>query len=88
MNIIYKYRYNIEYYKNIVVLNFKNINVIAKRKNTSAILFIIIAFNADLLASNLVYQKLINKYEHKPTPSQPTKICKKLSEQTNKIIKM
>jgi len=30
------------------------------------------AFNAALLAKILVNQKLINKYEHKPTPSQPT----------------
>jgi hypothetical protein len=43
----------------------------ARMKNTSAILFITIAFNEALLANILVYQKLINKYEHKPTPSQP-----------------
>lgn len=49
----------------------------------SPILFIIIAFNADLFASRIVNQKLINKYETNPTPSQPTKSCKKLSAVTN-----
>jgi hypothetical protein len=33
---------------------------------------------AALLACILVNQKLISKKEHKPTPSQPTNICKKL----------
>jgi hypothetical protein len=60
-----------------VVLNFKNIKTIANKKNTSAIRFIIIAFNAALLANKRVNQKLINKYEHKPTPSHPINICTK-----------
>lgn len=37
---------------------------------------------ADLFANNLVYQKLIKKYEHTPTPSQPKNNKTKLSEQT------
>jgi hypothetical protein len=56
-------------------------------KNTSAILFIIIAFKAALLANILVNQKFINKYEHKPTPSQPTNNCIKLDDVTNISIK-
>jgi hypothetical protein len=40
------------------------------------------AFKADLLASIIVNQKLINKYETNPTPSQPTNSCKKLSAVT------
>jgi hypothetical protein len=57
-----------------VVLNVRNKIIIAIIKKTSAILFIIIAFNAALLANIRVYQKLINKYEHNPTPSQPINI--------------
>jgi len=38
-----------------------------------------IALMADLFACNLVNQKLINKYEHRPTPSQPKNSCIKLS---------
>jgi len=56
-------------------------------KNTSAILFIIIALRAALVAKTRVYQKLINKKEHKPTPSQPMKSCTKLSEVTSTNIK-
>jgi len=33
------------------------------------------------------YQKLINKYEHNPTPSHPTNICNKLSAVTKINIK-
>jgi hypothetical protein len=44
------------------------------------------AFNAALLANIRVYQKLINKYEHNPTPSHPINICIKLSAVTNIII--
>ena len=50
-------------------------------------LFIIIAFIADLLAWILVYQKLINKYEHNPTPSHPIKSWIKLELDINIIIK-
>jgi hypothetical protein len=65
-----------------------NINKkIPKTNITSAIRFIIIAFKAALFANTLVDQKLINKYEHNPTPSQPTNICKKLSAVTRINIK-
>ena len=47
----------------------------------------IIAFKAALLAKIRVYQKLINKKEHKPTPSQPINNCTKLSEVTSTNIK-
>lgn len=46
-----------------------------------------IAFIAALLAWILVNQKLINKKEDKPTPSQPTNICKKLLLETKISIK-
>lgn len=42
---------------------------------------------AAFTAKILVYQKLINKKEHKPTPSQPTNNCKKLSAVTKINIK-
>jgi hypothetical protein len=45
------------------------------------------AFIADLLPSILVNQKLINKYEHNPTPSHPINNCNKLSPVTKIIIK-
>ena len=45
------------------------------------------AFNADLLACNLELQKLINKKEHKPTPSQPKNNIKKFEESTKISIK-
>jgi hypothetical protein len=48
---------------------------------------IIKAFIAALFAAILVYQKFINKYEQKPTPSQPKNNCKKLPAVTNIIIK-
>jgi len=57
--------------------------IIPKTKNTSAILFITIAFNAALLAKILLNQKLINRKDAKPTPSQPINNCKKLSDVTN-----
>jgi hypothetical protein len=44
------------------------------KKNISEIRFIIIAFNAALFAKIREYQKFINKYEHKPTPSHPINI--------------
>jgi len=47
----------------------------------------IIAFKAALLAGNRVNQKLINKKEHKPTPSQPINNCTKLSALTKINIK-
>lgn len=53
----------------------------------SPILFNKIAFNPDLIADNLACQKLINRNEHKPIPSQPTNNTKKLSATTNISIK-
>jgi len=47
----------------------------------------IIAFKAALLAKMRVYQKLINKNEHKPTPSQPTKSWTKLLDVTKTNMK-
>jgi hypothetical protein len=47
------------------------IMIIPSNNPISPILLIIIAFIADLLACILVNQKLIKRYEHKPTPSQP-----------------
>lgn len=58
----------------------------AMANDTSPILFMTMAWIADLLASILVNQKPINKYEHKPTDSQPINNCKKLSPVTNTII--
>ena len=45
------------------------------------------ALMADLLACIRVNQKLINKYEHKPTPSQPKNNKRKLLPLINKTIK-
>jgi hypothetical protein len=45
------------------------------------------ALIAALFACTLVNQKLINKYEDKPTPSQPKKSCKKLFAVTRSSIK-
>jgi hypothetical protein len=56
-------------------------------KAKSPTLLITNAFNAALFACKRVNQKLISKYEHKPTPSQPTNSCKKLSADTKINIK-
>lgn len=48
----------------------------------------IIAFKAALLACKRVYQKLIKRYEHKPTPSQPKNKINKLVPETNNNIKV
>jgi hypothetical protein len=53
----------------------------------SPIRFKIIAFIAALVADSLVCQKLINKKEHIPIPSQPTNKTKKLSLATKTYIK-
>jgi hypothetical protein len=45
------------------------------------------AFNPALIADSLECQKLINKNEHKPIPSQPVKRTKKLSATTNNNMK-
>ena len=68
-------------------LNKKNIVNKPKLKLKSPILLTIIAFRAALLACILVYQKLINKYEQIPTPSQPKNNNNKLSEVIKKAIK-
>jgi len=47
---------------------------IANKKNTSAILLRTKAFTAAFTAKKRLYQKLISKKEHKPTPSQPINI--------------
>jgi hypothetical protein len=60
---------------------------IEKYKNKSLILLTIIAFIADLFACKRVNQKLISKYEDRPTPSQPKNICKKLPAVTKSNIK-
>lgn len=56
------------------------IHKIPNSKPTSPILLTTIAFIAALLADILVNQKLISKYEHKPTPSQPKNKTIKLSD--------
>ena len=53
----------------------------------SPIRFITIAFTADLLACKRVYQKLIKRYEQRPTPSHPTNIWTKFSAVTSINIK-
>jgi len=53
----------------------------------SPILFISIALIADLFAWSLVLQKLINKKEHKPTPSHPKNKVIKLEDNTKIHIK-
>lgn len=59
----------------------------AAKKALSPTLFKIIAFNADFEAKIRVCQKLINKNEQIPIPSQPTNKTKKLSLTTKKNIK-
>ncbi len=73
--------------ENSIDLKSLNITRIAKSKPKSPTRFTIIAFIAALLACIRVFQKLISKKEHKPTPSQPKNSCKKLLEVTNIIIK-
>ena len=65
----------------------KNIAQIAKTKPRSPTLLTNIAFIADLPAWIRVYQKLINKKEAKPIPSQPRNIKTKLSAVTKISIK-
>lgn len=56
-------------------------------KKKSPTLFRNIAFNADLLASGLTFQKLINRYELIPIPSHPRKNCNMLEAKTITTIK-
>ena len=60
----------------------KKIKNIPTARPKSPILFTMKALMAALFAVSFLYQKPINKYEHKPTPSQPKNNCKKLSETT------
>ncbi|MOA10436.1 hypothetical protein D3C78_1303250 [compost metagenome] len=55
----------------LVLPNVENSMNIPKRKPKSPIRFITNAFLAALAYSVFLNQKPINKYEHKPTPSQP-----------------
>ena len=59
----------------------------AKANPTSPTLLTIIALIADLPAWIRLNQKLINKKEANPIPSQPKNIIKKLSAETNTSIK-
>ena len=68
-------------------MNKKNKNETDAIKALSPILFKIIAFNAALVAESLVCQKLINKNEQIPIPSQPANKTKKLSLATKTNIK-
>lgn len=61
------------------VLKIKNIKETAAIYALSPILLKIIAFIADFVAEILVCQKLINKKEQTPIPSQPKNKTKKLS---------
>ena len=61
---------------------------LAAKKLMSPTLFTTIAFKAALLACNLVNQKLINKYEHRPTPSQPKNTITKLLPKIKNNIKI
>lgn len=78
---------NVQITGNSRLRNVRKIIKIASNNPQSPILFNTIAFIAALPAEILVYQKLINKYEHKPTPSQPINSCKKLFDVININIK-
>ena len=65
----------------------KKIKNIPTARPKSPILFTMKALIAALFAVSFLYQKPINKYEHKPTPSQPKnnlKSCLKLLKLTLK----
>jgi hypothetical protein len=68
-------------------LNKKKIRPIAPISAQSPILFNKIAFSPALIADSRECQKLINRNEHKPIPSQPVKRTKKLSAATNNSMK-
>ena len=68
-------------------LNTKKIETIPIVKAKSATRFTTKALIAALFAWRRVYQKLISKYEHNPTPSQPRNNITKLSPVTNINIK-
>ena len=58
------------------------VNINANKNPRSPTLLKNTAFRADLFASKRVYQKPINKYEIKPTSSQPKNNCTKLFDVT------
>jgi hypothetical protein len=68
-------------------LKTKKIEIKPIVKAKSAIRFTTKALIAALFACKRVYQKLIKRYEHKPTPSQPRNKITKLSPATNNNIK-
>lgn len=68
-------------------LNTKKIETIPIVKAKSATRLTTKALIAALFAWRRVYQKLISKYEHNPTPSQPRNKITKLSPVTNINIK-
>ena len=57
-------------------IDFKFKKIVSKPKTSAKSLTLLtsMAFIAALLACNRVYQKLISKYEQKPTPSHPKNI--------------
>jgi hypothetical protein len=65
----------------------KKIKTIPLVRDQSATRLTTSAFIADFVAWIRVYQKLINRYEHNPTPSQPKNKIPKLSPVTNINIK-
>jgi len=67
--------------------NIQKHNPEASKKQTSPTLLIIKAFKLALLASTLVFQNPINRYEQIPTPYHPINITIKLSELTRTSIK-
>jgi hypothetical protein len=73
----------VEYSKLAKDHNIANIPIVKKQSPT---LFVKKADKELWFAAILVNQKLTNKYEQTPTPSQPTNISKKLSPVTKIII--
>lgn len=73
--------------KKFNVLNSTKIKAMAINKQKSPTLLTNKAFNAALTAGIRVFQKLINKKEHNPTPSQPKNKRAKLSAVTKISIK-
>ena len=63
------------------------IKTIAAKIKKSPTLLMSIALIAALVACILDFQKLINKKEHKPTPSHPKNSITKLDDNTKTIIK-
>ena len=61
----------------------KNVAKMPSEKPKSPIRFTMNALIAAAQADGRVYQKPINKYEARPTPSQPKNICNRLSDVTS-----